>query len=134
MLTPFMPCGAKLPVIALFASVFFNDAAWVVILAVVCGISNFIDTDELALVSGATDVGGVMGLTSVATLSYLMFNLFTPPCFAAIGLMNSEMESAKWLWGGVGFQFGMGFVVSFLTYQIGTLITTGTVGVGLVPV
>lgn len=102
-------------------------------LAVVYSITNFIDTDKLALVSGGSDVAGAMSLTSVAALSYLVFNLFTPPCFAAIGAMNAEMESKKWLWGGIGFQFGMGYVLSFFTYQVGTLITTGAFGVGVVP-
>lgn len=102
-------------------------------LAVVYSITNFIDTEELALVGGGSDVAAVMGLSTVAALSYLVFNLFTPPCFAAIGAMNSEMGSAKWLWAGVGFQFGMGYVVSFLTYQVGTLITTGSVGTGFIP-
>ena len=54
-------------------------------LAVVYGLTNFIDTDELALVGGANEVAMVMGLTKVAALAYLMFNLFTPPCFAALG-------------------------------------------------
>lgn len=102
-------------------------------LAVVYSITNFINTEELALVSGGAEVGAVMGLTSVAALSYLMFNLFTPPCFAAIGAMNSEMEDKKWLWGGIAFQFGTGYTVAFLTYQIGTLITTGAVGTGFIP-
>ncbi|MEG2018177.1 MAG: ferrous iron transporter B [Clostridium sp.] len=102
-------------------------------LAVVYSITNFIDVEELALVSGVTEVSQIMGLTSVAALSYLMFNLFTPPCFAAIGAMNSEMEDKKWLWGGITFQFATGYTVSFLTYQIGTFITTGAVGAGFVP-
>jgi len=97
-------------------------------LAVVYSISNFIDTEELALVSGANDVASIMGLTTVAALAYLMFNLFTPPCFAAIGAMNSEMESKKWLWAGIGFQLGMGYTIAFLVYQVGTLITTGSLG------
>ncbi|MFW6287211.1 MAG: ferrous iron transporter B [bacterium] len=102
-------------------------------LAVVYGITNFINPEELALVSGSADVAQVMGLTSVAALSYLVFNLFTPPCFAAIGAMNSEMENKKWLWGAIGSQFGMGYVVAFLTYQIGTLVTTGSPGSGFIP-
>lgn len=101
-------------------------------LAVVYGITNFIDTEELALVSGGADVATVMGLTSAAALSYLVFNLFTPPCFAAIGAMNSEMENRKWLWAGIGFQFGMGYVVAFLTYHIGTFVTEGSVGRGFI--
>lgn len=102
-------------------------------LAVVYGITNFIDTEEFVLVSGAGDVAAVMGLTSVAALAYLMFNLFTPPCFAAIGAMNAEMESKKWLWAGVSFQFGMGYTVAFVAYQVGTLLTTGSFGAGVIP-
>lgn len=102
-------------------------------LAVVYSITNFIDTEELALVSGGADIASIMGLTSAAALAYLMFNLFTPPCFAAIGAMNSEMEDSKWLWGGIAFQFGMGYTVAFLTYQIGTLFTTGSLGTGFLP-
>ncbi|WP_139905446.1 ferrous iron transport protein B [Clostridium thermarum] len=102
-------------------------------LAVVYSITNFIDTEEFALISDGATVAGVMGLTSVAALAYLMFNLFTPPCFAAIGAMNSELESKKWLWGALAFQLGMGYTVAFITYQVGTLITTGGVGTGFLP-
>ncbi len=101
-------------------------------LAVVFGITNFIDTDALELVDGAVTVAETMGITSIAALAYLMFNLFTPPCFAAIGAMNSEMQSKKWLWAGIGLQFGIGYVVAYLVYQIGTLATTGAVGEGFV--
>lgn len=102
-------------------------------LAVVYGITNFIDTDELALVGGSNEVAMVMGLTKVAALAYLMFNLYTPPCFAAIGAMNSEMKSGKWLAGGIALQLGTGYTVAFLVYQIGTLVTTGALGTGFVP-
>ena len=102
-------------------------------LAVVYGITNFIDTEELALIGGASEVAAMFGLSSVAALGYLMFNLFTPPCFAAIGAMNSEMKDKKWLFGGIGLQLGTGYVVAFLVYQIGTLITEGTLGTGFVP-
>ena len=97
-------------------------------LAVCFSITNFIDTDELTLVGGANEVAAIMGLTKAAALAYLMFNLFTPPCFAAIGAMNAEMKSAKWLLGGIGLQLGVGFTVGYLVYQIGTLITVGTLG------
>lgn len=102
-------------------------------LAVVYSITNFIDTEELALVADGANVASVMGLTTVAALAYLMFNLFTPPCFAAIGAMNSEMEDKKWLFSGIAFQFGMGYSVAFITYQVGTLITTGALGSGFIP-
>ncbi len=102
-------------------------------LAVCYALTNFIDTEELALTGGASEVALAMGLTKVAALAYLMFNLFTPPCFAALGAMNSEMGDAKWFWGGVALQFATGYTVSYLVYQIGTLITTGTFGAGFVP-
>ena len=102
-------------------------------LAVCYAITNFIDTEELALVGGANEVAIAMGLTKVAALAYLMFNLFTPPCFAALGAMNSEMQDKKWLWGGIALQFGTGYTVAFLVYQIGTLITTGAFGAGFIP-
>ena len=98
------------------------------------GLENLIDTEELALMEGAgTEVATVFAITKVAALAYLMFNLFTPPCFAAIGAMNAEMKSAKWLWGGIGLQFAVGYTVGYLVYQIGTLITTGAFGAGFVP-
>ena len=103
-------------------------------LAVCYGLSNLIDTEELSLMEGAgTEVAAAFGLTKVAALAYLMFNLFTPPCFAALGAMNAEINDRKWFWGGVALQFATGFTVAFLVYQVGTLITTGTVGAGFVP-
>jgi len=88
------------------------------------GLDNLIDTEELALMDGAgAEVASVFAITKVAALAYLMFNLYTPPCFAAIGAMNAEMKSAKWLWGGIGLQLGVGYTVSYLVYTIGTLIT-----------
>ena len=102
-------------------------------LAVVYGVTSFIDTEELALMGGAAEVAAIFGLTKAAALACLMFNLFTPPCFAALGAMNSEMKDRKWFWAGVGLQFATGYVVAFLVYQIGTLITAGTVGAGFIP-
>ena len=98
------------------------------------GLENLIDTEELAMMEGAgAEVAGIMAITKVAALAYLMFNLFTPPCFAALGAMNSEINDRKWFWGGVALQMGTGFTVGFLVYQIGTLITTGAFGAGFLP-
>lgn len=194
MLTPFMPCGAKLPVIALFTGAFFGNASWVGTLMYFVGIalilvgallinkiagyknrkSFFIIelpeykfpsvkraaismlqrgwayvvkagtiilvcntvvhlmktfTWQLAVAENAAD----SILASVAALAYLMFNLYTPPCFAALGAMNSEIKDRKWFWGGIALQFSVGYIVAFLVYQIGTLITTGRIGAGFVP-
>jgi len=102
-------------------------------LAVCYGISNLIDTEELALAEGAgTEVAAVFAITKVAALAYLMFNLFTPPCFAAIGAMNAEIKQKKWLFGGICLQLAVGYTLGFLVYQIGTLITTGAFGAGFV--
>jgi ferrous iron transport protein B len=88
------------------------------------GLENLIDTEELALMEGAgATTASVMAISKVAALAYLMFNLYSPPCFAAIGAMNSEMKSKKWLWGGIGLQLGVGYTVGYLVYTIGTLIT-----------
>ena len=88
------------------------------------GLENLIDTEELALMEGAgAEVAGIMAITKVAALAYLMFNLYTPPCFAAIGAMNAEMKSGKWVWGGIGLQLAVGYTVAYLVYTIGTLIT-----------
>ena len=102
-------------------------------LAVCYGLSAFIDTEELALVGDGNVVASAMAITKVAALAYLMFNLYTPPCFAALGAMNSEMQSKKWLWGGIALQLGTGYTVAFLVYQIGTLVTTGGFGNGFIP-
>ena len=102
-------------------------------LAVCYGLSAVIDTEELALVGDGNVVATTLAITKVAALAYLMFNLYTPPCFAALGAMNSEIQSKKWLWGGIALQLGTGFTVGFLVYQIGTLITEGTVGAGFLP-
>lgn len=86
------------------------------------GLHNLIDTEELSLLSGAgSEVAGVMAISKVAALSYLMFNLFSPPCFAAIGAMRSELKSARWLFFGIGLQFTVGYTVSYLVYTLGTL-------------
>ena len=102
-------------------------------IAVCYGITNFIDTEELALTGGSAEVVAILGLTKAAALACLVFNLFTPPCFAALGAMNSEIGDRKWFWGGVGLQMATGYTIAFLVYQIGTLITLGTVGAGFLP-
>ncbi len=88
------------------------------------GLENLIDTEELALMEGAgAEVATVFAITKVAALAYLMFNLYTPPCFAALGAMRSEINDRKWFWGGVGLQFATGYTVAYLVYTIGTLLT-----------
>ena len=98
------------------------------------GLENLIDTEELALMEGAgAEVASAFAITKVAALAYLMFNLYTPPCFAAIGAMNSEIKSKKWLFGGIALQLATGFTVGYVVYQVGTFITTGKLGAGFLP-
>ena len=103
-------------------------------LAICYGITNFIDTEELALIGGATEVAMIFNITKVAALAFLMFNLFSPPCFAAIGAMNSEIKSRKWLWAGIGLQLAVGFSVGFLVYFFGTLFTGANYGSAWMPI
>ncbi|MBQ6901912.1 MAG: ferrous iron transporter B [Oscillospiraceae bacterium] len=113
--------------------------AWQLAAAAVTGFiakENVVAT--IAVCYAITDVanelpGATPELTAVAALAYLMFNLYSPPCFAAIGAMNAEMKSGKWLWGGICLQLGIGFTVGFLVYQIGTLIVEGTFGAAFIP-
>ena len=98
------------------------------------GLENLINTDELTMIEGAgAEVASLFAITRVAALAYLMFNLFTPPCFAAMGAMNAEMKSKKWFFASIGFQFGTGFTIGFVVYQFGTLITTGAIGAAFLP-
>ena len=92
-------------------------------LAVCYGISNLIDTEALEMAQGAGgQIAAIFGITKVAALAYLMFNLFSPPCFAAIGAMNAELKDKKWLFGGIGLQLGVGYSAGYLVYTVGTLI------------
>ena len=95
---------------------------------------GFVVNDDLEMVGSGNEVAATMvGLTKVAALAYLMFNLFTPPCFAAMGAMNSEISDRKWFWGGIALQLGTGYTIGFLVYQIGTLMVTGSFGAGFIP-
>ena len=107
-------------------------------LAVCFGISNLIDPEAFEMIGGAEQIaltfgGGEVPMPAVAGLAFLMFNLFSPPCFAAIGAMNAEIGSKKWFFGGIALQLGVGYTIGYLVYQLGTLITTGQLGAGFVP-
>ena len=94
---------------------------------------GFVVNDDLEMVGSGNEVAATMvGMTKVAALAYLMFNLFTPPCFAAMGAMNAEIKDKKWFWGGIALQLATGYSVGYFVYQIGTLITTGNLGAGFI--
>ena len=80
---------------------------------------------------GAEIWGSLAGsMTAVAAYSFLIFNLLCAPCFAAMGAIRREMNNAKWFWFAIGYQTLLAYVVSLCVYQIGTLITVGTFGIG----
>ena len=95
-------------------------------------ITSFINVEELELAGSGSEVATIMGITKAAALAFMMFNLFSPPCVAALGALNAELHSWKWMVGAVEFQLATGFTVGFLVYQIGTLITEGTFGAGFI--
>lgn len=99
------------------------------------GLENLINTDELSILEGAgAEVAGVMAITPVAALAYLMLNLFSPPCFAAIGAMRAEIKSRRWFFGGIALQLSVGYVLSFLVFFFGTLLTGGSLGTPWMPI
>lgn len=101
-------------------------------IATVYGMTSLISTEDNELIGSGSDVAAIIGITKVAALAYLMFNLYTPPCFAALGALNSELQSGKWLLGAICLQLATGFSVGFIVYQVGTLVTTGSPGAGFV--
>lgn len=77
-----------------------------------------------------TEIWGTLAgsMTAVAAYSFLVFNLLCAPCFAAMGAIKREMNSARWFWFAVGYQTLLAYVVALCVYQVGTLITTGSFG------
>ena len=78
----------------------------------------------MTIADGSTD--GIFMLTKAAALAYLMFNLYSPPCVAALSAMRAEMKSAKWFWSGIGLQLAVGYTVSYLVYTLTTLFSGET--------
>ena len=101
-------------------------------LATVFMFEHLINEDLEAV--GSISASNMGGISVVAGLAFLMFNLFTPPCFAAIGAMNAEIKSKKWLWAGIGLQFSVGYTIGFLVFFFGTLITGGSFGAAWMPI
>ena len=93
---------------------------------------GFMVNEDLEILGSGNEVAAAMvGMTKAAALAYLMFNLFTPPCFAAMCAMNAEIKQKKWLWGGIGLQLCVGYTLGYLVYTVGTLITApATLNIG----
>ena len=81
-----------------------------------------------------TEIWGSLAgsMTAVAAYSFLVFNLLCAPCFAAMGAIKREMNNAKWFWFAIGYQTLLAYIVALCVYQIGTLVTAGTLGIGTI--
>lgn len=88
------------------------------------GVENIELTHQVLLTTG--------GLTAVSAYAFMAFNLFTPPCFAAIGAMNAELNSRKLTALAVLFQLFVGYIVAMIIYQLGTLIVYQSIGEGFI--
>ena len=124
----------------LFAPLGWGD--WKMAVAAVTGLiakENVVGTFGILfgfaeVAENGTEIWGQLAgsMTAVAAYSFLVFNLLCAPCFAAMGAIKREMNNAKWFWFAIGYQTLLAYVVSLCVYQIGTLITAGTFGIGTI--
>ena len=117
-------------------------AGWQLAAATVTGFiakENVVATFAVLLLAASEEAlhvpGGVLSelFTPVTAYAFLALNLFTPPCFAAIGAMRSEMGNRKWLFRGLAFQLSVGYIIALLISQVGNLLIYGEVAPGWLP-
>ncbi len=97
--------------------------------ATIATIMGLVAKEEVVGVFGVLDFEG---MTKLAAYSFLIFNLLCAPCFAAIGAIKREMNSAKWTWFAIGYQCVFAYAVSLMVYQIGSVFTGGINVIGLI--
>ncbi|MGN0492884.1 MAG: ferrous iron transporter B [Acutalibacteraceae bacterium] len=97
--------------------------------ATVATIMGLVAKEEVVGVFGVLDFEG---MTQLAAYSFLVFNLLCAPCFAAIGAIKREMNSAKWTWFAIGYQCVFAYAVSLMIYQFGSVFTGGLNVIGLI--
>ncbi|MEE0256661.1 ferrous iron transporter B [Evtepia sp.] len=97
--------------------------------ATVATIMGLVAKEEVVGVFGVLDFEG---LTPLAGYAFLAFNLLCAPCFAAMGAIRREMNSAKWFWFAVGYQCGFAYIVSLIIYQLGLLFSGSVNVIGLI--
>ena len=90
------------------------------------------EAQEEKATAGVLRAANALGGDSVVAFSFLLFNLLCAPCFAAMGAMRREMNSAKWTWFAILWLCGWAYYVAFLVYQLGILVRDGTFGAGQV--
>ena len=79
-----------------------------------------------------TEIWGMLSgsMTTAAAYSFLVFNLLCAPCFAAMGAIKREMNNAKWFWFAIGYQTVLAYAAALCIFQIGTMFTAGSFGLG----
>lgn len=97
--------------------------------ATVATIMGLVAKEEVVGVFGVLDFEG---MTQLAAYSFLVFNLLCAPCFAAIGAIKREMNSAKWTWFAIGYQCVFAYAISLMIYQFGSVFTGGLNVIGLI--
>jgi ferrous iron transport protein B len=108
----------------IFAPIGFGN-----IKATIATIMGLVAKEEVVGVFGVLDFEG---LNALAGFSFLIFNLLCAPCFAAIGAIKREMNSAKWTWFAIGYQCVFAYAISLIVYQFGLLFTGAVNVVGLI--
>lgn len=97
--------------------------------ATVATIMGLVAKEEVVGVFGVLDFEG---MTRLAAYSFLVFNLLCAPCFAAIGAIKREMNSAKWTWFAIGYQCVFAYAISLTIYQFGCVFTGNLNAIGLI--
>ena len=124
----------------------FNPLGWGDWKAAVAAITGLVAKENVVgtfgILYGFAEVNGDNGIeiwgtlanamTPVAAYSFLVFNLLCAPCFAAMGAIKREMNNTNWFWFAIGYQTLLAYVAALCIYQIGTLVTVGTFGLGTV--
>lgn len=98
----------------------FKPLGFGTIKATVATIMGLVAKEEVVGVFGVLDFEA---MTQLSAYSFLIFNLLCAPCFAAIGAIRREMNSAKWTWFAIGYQCVFAYAVSLIVYQIGSVFT-----------
>ncbi len=107
----------------------FSPLGFGEIKATVATIMGLVAKEEVVGVFGVLDFEG---LSPLAGYAFLAFNLLCAPCFAAIGAIRREMNSAKWTWFAIGYQCGFAYVIALIIYQLGLLFSGSVNVIGLI--
>ncbi len=110
--------------------------SWQAAVASITGLvakENIVGTMGILYGGGSSAYGGLAAaFTAVSAFSFLVFNLLCAPCFAAIGAIRREMNSAKWTWFAIGYQSVFAYLVALVVNQVGNVFTGNTNVIGLI--